>query len=133
MESFINTITKIDFQRWYTNIKLIIEDFEMEIVALIDSRADMNCIQEGLISVKYHEQTGQKLFVETSDNQDPGTIIPNKQTPIESIINTISKIDFEKWYTNVKVIIEDFEVKMATLIDSRGDMNCIQEGSYSIL
>ena len=33
-------------------------------------------------------------FAETSDNQDPGIIIPNKQTPIESFINTITKIDF---------------------------------------
>ena len=35
----------------------------MEIVALIDSKADMNCIQEGLIPVKYYEQTGQEFFV----------------------------------------------------------------------
>ena len=34
----------------------------MEIVALIDSEAYMNCIQEGLIPVKYYEQTGQELF-----------------------------------------------------------------------
>ena len=60
----------------------------------------MNCIQEELISVKYHEQTGQELFAETSDNQDPWIIIHNKQTPIESFINTITKIDFQRWYTN---------------------------------
>ena len=35
----------------------------MEIIALIDSGADMNCIQEGLIPVKYYEKTGQELFV----------------------------------------------------------------------
>ena len=34
----------------------------MEIVALIDSEAYMNCIQEGLIPVKYYEQIGQELF-----------------------------------------------------------------------
>ena len=34
----------------------------MEIVALIDSGAYMNCIQERLIPVKYYEQTGQELF-----------------------------------------------------------------------
>ena len=33
-------------------------------------------------------------FAKTSDSQDLGIIIPNKQTPIESFINTISKIDF---------------------------------------
>ena len=34
----------------------------MEIVALIDSGADMNCIQEELIPVKYYEQSRQELF-----------------------------------------------------------------------
>ena len=34
----------------------------MEIVALIDLGADMNYIQEGLIIVKYYEQTGQELY-----------------------------------------------------------------------
>ena len=57
--SFINKITKIDFQIWYTNIKLIVDDFEMEIVALIDLGANMNYIQEGLIPIKYYEQTRQ--------------------------------------------------------------------------
>ena len=32
------------------------------IVVLIDSGANMNCIQEGLIPVKYYEQIGQELF-----------------------------------------------------------------------
>ena len=70
----------------------------------------------------------KKKFVKTFDNQDPGIIILDKQTPIESFINTISKIDFQRWYTNVKVIIEDFKVEMTTLIDSEVDMNYIQEG-----
>ena len=32
-------------------------------VALIDSEADMNCVQEGLIPTQYYEKTGQELFV----------------------------------------------------------------------
>ena len=66
-------------------------------------------------------------FAETSDNQNPGIIIPNKQTPIESFINTISKIDFQRWYTSVKIIVEDFEMKIVALIYSGADMNCNQE------
>ena len=77
-------------------------------------------------------QYKQENFVETFDNQDPGIIISDKQTPIESFINTISKIDFQRRYTNVKVIIEDFEVEMIILIDSGADMNCIQEGLIPI-
>ena len=30
---------------------------------LIESRADMNCIQEWLISTQYYEKTWQELFV----------------------------------------------------------------------
>ena len=36
----------------------------------------------------------QENFAETSDNQNLGIIIPNKETLIESFINIISKIDF---------------------------------------
>ena len=57
-------------------------------------------------------------FAETFDNQDPEIIIPNKQTPIESFINTITKIDFQIWYTNMKLIVEDFEMEIVALIDS---------------
>ena len=80
-------------------------------------------------------QYKQENFVETSDNQDLRIIIPDKQTPIESFINTISKKDFQILYTNVKVIIEDFEVEMIALIDLGADMNCIKKiiNSYSIL
>ena len=66
-------------------------------------------------------------FAETSDNQEPGIIIPNKQTPIESFINTITKIDFQRWYTNIKLIVEDFEMEIVALIYSGADMNCNQE------
>ena len=66
-------------------------------------------------------------FAETSNNQEPGIIIPNKQTPIESFINTITKIDFQIWYTNMKLIVEDFEMEIVALIDSGAYMNCIQE------
>ena len=69
-------------------------------------------------------QYKQENFVETSNNQDLGIIIHDKQIPIESFINTISKIYFQRWYTNVKVIIEDFEVEMTTLIDLGANMNC---------
>lgn len=39
------SVTKINFQRWYIQIRLVVEDFELEIVALVDSGADVNCIR----------------------------------------------------------------------------------------
>ena len=40
----------------FTKVKLVINDFEIEVIALIDTGADLNCIQEGLIPTKYLSQ-----------------------------------------------------------------------------
>ena len=42
----------------------------MEIVALIDSGSNMNCIQEGLILTQYYEKIGQELFVANKGKLD---------------------------------------------------------------
>ena len=47
LESFINSMTIVQKQRWYTKIILKINpDFQSTFIALIDSGADLNCIQE---------------------------------------------------------------------------------------
>ena len=44
---FVNTITKMITQKWHIKIRLFIKlDFSKEYVALVDSSADINCIQE---------------------------------------------------------------------------------------
>ena len=46
-ETFLNTIDKILFQKWYTKIKIVIDkEYVFETVALLDTGADSNCIQE---------------------------------------------------------------------------------------
>jgi uncharacterized circularly permuted ATP-grasp superfamily protein len=56
-ELFINLIDRIIFQKWYVEITLIINaEFQITTIALLDSGADMNCIQEGLIPTKYYEK-----------------------------------------------------------------------------
>jgi hypothetical protein len=61
-ESFINTTDKILFQKWYIEIKIVIDKkYVFEIIALLDTGADSNCIQEGLIPTKYYEKTTEKL------------------------------------------------------------------------
>ena len=48
-ESFLQTISRINFQKWHSKVRIVInKDFEFEVVALIDSGADLNCIQEGM-------------------------------------------------------------------------------------
>ena len=47
--SFLQTISRINFQKWHSKVRIVIsKDFEFEVVALIDSGADLNCIQEGM-------------------------------------------------------------------------------------
>ena len=53
-ESFLQTISRINFQKWHSKVRIVIsKDFQFEVVALIDSGADLNCIQEGIIPSKY--------------------------------------------------------------------------------
>ena len=60
---FANNIMEIiTSQKWYGKIKLLIgDDFFLEVTALFDSGADLNCIQEGLIPVKYYHKTNHGL------------------------------------------------------------------------
>ncbi|GAV87605.1 hypothetical protein CFOL_v3_31031, partial [Cephalotus follicularis] len=66
---FINLIEKITYQKWHVNITITIQDsFKLQTIALIDSGAQMNCIQEGLIPTKYFEKTKQKLSTANGEN-----------------------------------------------------------------
>ena len=57
-QNFLSLIDRVIFQKWHTEITLVInKEFSLTEIALIDSRADMNCIQEGLIPLKYYEKS----------------------------------------------------------------------------
>ena len=73
--------------------RITIEDLKYEIQEIkkqIDKLKQENEHIRNLIQYK------QKNFAETFDNQDSGIIIPNKQAPIETFINKISKNRFLK-------------------------------------
>ena len=60
--TFLQTINRINFQKWHSKVRIVIaKDFEFEVVALIDSGADLNCIQEGIIPSKYFRKTKERL------------------------------------------------------------------------
>ena len=62
IETFVHSMTIVQKQRWYTKITLKINpDYQASFVALIDSGADLNCIQEGLIPTVYFVKTSQRL------------------------------------------------------------------------
>ncbi|GAV85103.1 hypothetical protein CFOL_v3_28542, partial [Cephalotus follicularis] len=66
---FINLIERITYQKCHVNFTITIQDsFKLQTVALIDSGAQMNCIQEGLIPTKYFEKTKQKLSTANGEN-----------------------------------------------------------------
>ena len=56
------------FQKWYTKVTLVVhKKFSLTVVALVDSGADMNCIQKGLIPSKYYESTTDRLTQSNGD------------------------------------------------------------------
>lgn len=57
---FINIIDKVITQKWYTLVTLIIgKEYRFETMTLIDSGADLNCLNEGLVPTKYFSKTTQ--------------------------------------------------------------------------
>ncbi|KAL4627950.1 hypothetical protein ACB092_05G203400 [Castanea dentata] len=48
--------------KWYTKVKIVVDhDYAFNVVAMIDSGVDVNCIQEGLIPSKYFEKYTERL------------------------------------------------------------------------
>ena len=61
-EKFLETISRINFQKWHSKVRIVISrDFEFKVIALIDSGADLNYIQEGIIPSKYFKKTRERL------------------------------------------------------------------------
>ena len=68
LETFVHSMTIVQKQRWYTKINLKIKpNYQATLIALIDSGADLNCIQEGLIPTVYFVKTSQRLSTASND------------------------------------------------------------------
>ena len=60
--SQLSLIHKLIPPKWFTKVKIVISpDYHFTVIAVIDSGADMNCIQEGLIPSKYFEKSTERL------------------------------------------------------------------------
>jgi len=68
---FLETVSKITFQKWYSIVTLVVEDFSVSAIAFIDSGADLNCIKGGVVPTKYCERTNEGL---SSANGEPLSI-----------------------------------------------------------
>ena len=59
---FLSLIDRVIFQKWHTEITLVVnKEFSLIEIALIGSGTNMNCIQEGLIPLKYYEKSSKRL------------------------------------------------------------------------
>ena len=62
-QNLLSLIDKVIFQKWHTEITLVInKEFSLTEIALVDLEADKNCIQEGLISLKYNKKLSERLI-----------------------------------------------------------------------
>jgi hypothetical protein len=58
----ISLINKVVPSKWYSKVHIVVvQDYYFDVIALIDSGADLNCIPEGLIPNKYFEKLIEKL------------------------------------------------------------------------
>ena len=55
-------VNKLILPKWFTKVKIVVSpDYHFTVVAMIDSSADMNCIQEWLIPSKNFEKSTERL------------------------------------------------------------------------
>ena len=60
--SQLSLVHKLIPSKWFTKVKIVVSpNYHFTIIAMIDSGADMNCIQEGLIPSKYFEKSTKRL------------------------------------------------------------------------
>ena len=60
--SQLSLVHKLIPPKWYTKVKIVVSpDYHFTVIAMINSGADMNCIQEGLIPSKYFEKSTERL------------------------------------------------------------------------
>ena len=60
--SQLSLVHKLIPPKWFTKVQIVVSpDYHFTIIAMIDSGADMNCIQEGLIRSKYFEKSIERL------------------------------------------------------------------------
>ena len=67
--SQLNLVNKVLPPKWFTKVKIVVShDYHFTVIVMIDSGADMNYIQEGLIPSKYFKNSIERL-VSTNGTQ----------------------------------------------------------------
>lgn len=66
-ESRVRAITQVKPLSYHIMIKLVINNFVVNQIALLDSEADRNCIREGLVPTKYLTKGTTSLYSATGE------------------------------------------------------------------
>ena len=111
-ENILSSIDSVIFQKWHTEITLVInKEYFLTEIALIDSGADMDYIQERLIPLKYYEKSSERLIQANGEK-----LIINYKIPIVHICH--DGIYFETVFVLIKDLLSKIilEIPFMTLI-----------------
>jgi hypothetical protein len=61
-ENCLSFINRIHIKKWYSKVRIKIQDFELSVVVLINIGADLKCIQERLVPTKYYSKSKETLY-----------------------------------------------------------------------
>lgn len=62
IQEYMMVLTKVSIKRYLIKINIVINnEFQLETIALFDTRADQNCIIEWIIPTKYYDKTSESL------------------------------------------------------------------------
>ncbi|KAL9671728.1 hypothetical protein QQ045_009299 [Rhodiola kirilowii] len=114
---FLSTLEKFIAQKWLVNITLFISnDYSNEFVALIDSGADLNVIQEGLIPEEYFHKTTHTLSHAGGNNLQINYKLPEAKVYIDKNYIQTSFL-LAKDITNQVILGTPFLTKIYPLIN----------------
>ena len=63
-DDFLNVLTQITLKKYLIKLTLVFsKDYKLEIIALFDTGADLNCIKERVVPKRFLQTTSERLFV----------------------------------------------------------------------
>ena len=114
-------MTTKDLQVEINELKIQVRHLKREVINLKTSDLAIEAKLALLESQKSEPAIPQSIPVEISG-------IPETKIPTPQVLQTISKITFEKWYSIVTLVMEDISINAIAFINSGADLNCTKGG-----
>ncbi|XP_028104274.1 uncharacterized protein LOC114303333 [Camellia sinensis] len=110
-DQYLLLVNQVTFQKWYIKISFMIQpDFWIkDAIALVDSGADMNYIQEGIVPTRYFQKTTQSLTSASGNSLQIRYPIPNKKDLLDRLQDAIIflKFDLKSGYWQIQIAEQD--------------------------